>query len=517
MASTIIPGSERTPLRNARSLGPVADGQQIEITVKLRAAQDRAALDSRSLLADQPLAKRNYLSREEFAKSQGSSAADIARIETFARQHGLVMLSASPEQRRVVLAGTAAALGKAFGTTLEEYEYPDGTYRGRVGHLTAPAEVAALIDGVFGLDDRPQASPKFQVHNKAGFASAHAAGASFTPPQLAQLYDFPPGLDGSGQCIGIIELGGGTRPADINAYFAQLGLAAPKVKVISIDHAKNRPSGADSADGEVMLDIEVAGAIAPKALIAVYFAPNTSRGFLDAISAAVHDQVNRPSVISISWGAAEKSWTGQAMSEFEHVFTDAAAMGVTICCAAGDNGSTDGEPDGSQNVDFPASAPHALACGGSKLVLNGGAGFTETVWNAGPQSATGGGFSQFFPVPAYQGGLGAGLSGRGVPDVAGDADPASGYAVRVDGQQLVIGGTSAVAPLWAGLIALLNQKLGHPVGFLNPLLYGSLSGKNVTQDITQGNNGAQQAKSGWDACTGWGSPNGQRLLTALSS
>jgi kumamolisin len=513
---TIIPGSERTPLRDARSLGPVQADQQIEVTVRLRAAQDRATLGAQTMAADQPSATRQYMTREEFARSHGASADDIAKIETFAKQHDLVVITASPAQRNVVLAGTAAAFGKAFGVKLEEYEHPNGTYRGRVGHLTAPGDVADIIEGVFGLDDRPQATPKFQLRNTTGLAEAHAAG-SFTPPELAKLYNFPQGLDGSGQCIGIVELGGGSRPADIKAYFARLGIPAPNVKIVSVDHAKNRPSTASSADGEVMLDIEVAGAIAPKALIVVYFAPNTDRGFLDAVTTAVHDQVNKPTVISISWGAAEVQWTQQAMSALEQVFTDAAAMGVTICCASGDNGSTDGQTDGTRNVDFPSSAPHALACGGTKLVVGASGVANETVWNAGPNSATGGGFSTFFPIPAYQGGLGAGVTGRGVPDVAGDADPASGYVVRVDGQELVIGGTSAVAPLWAGLIALLNQGLGHPVGFLNPLLYGSLKNKGVTNDITQGNNGAQQAKQGWDACTGWGSPDGQMLLQSLSS
>ena len=264
----------------------------------------------------------------------------------------------------------------------------------------------------------------------------------------------------------------------------------------------------------MLLDIEVAGAIAPKATIVVYFAPNTDRGFLDAVTAAVHDKINRPSVISISWGAAEVHWTAQAMDAMEQVFADAALLGVTICCAAGDNGSGDGETDGAVHVDFPASAPHALGCGGTRLVAGPG-GPHETVWNNGPNSATGGGFSAHFPVPAYQSGLGAGWSGRGLPDVAGNADPVSGYVVRVDGRQFVLGGTSAVAPLWAALIARLNQKLAQPVGFLHPLLYGALAVDGVMRDIVEGNNGVQQAALGWDACTGWGSPNGQKLLAAL--
>lgn len=271
-----------------------------------------------------------------------------------------------------------------------------------------------------------------------------------------------------------------------------------------------------------MLDIEVAAAIAPKARIAVYFTPNTDKGFLDAITMATHDKINNPSVISISWGSAENNWTAQAMTSFDQAFQTATALGITVCCASGDNGSADGETDGNAHVDFPASSPFALGCGGTKLTTTGNTISSETVWNEGTTSATGGGVSAFFPLPTYQSKAGVPLSanaphkaGRGVPDVAGDADPATGYFVRVDGQESVIGGTSAVAPLWAGLIALVNQKLGKSVGYLNPLIYGDIVGKGAFQDIRSGNNGAYTSQAGWDACTGWGTPNGAKLLQAL--
>lgn len=497
-----ISGSARKPVFGAHALGPVPSDQQIEVTVRLRSPKRAATHDG-------------YLTREKFAQKYGASPADIAVVEEFARTNKLVVVSADPAQRKMVLSGTSADMCKAFGTKLKDYEFDEGTYRGRTGELAAPKHVAEIIDGVFGLDDRPQAVPK-KYGRPLGFAAPRAADATFTPVELARKYNFPPGLDGEGQCIGIIELGGGLRPADIKAYFKKLGLGAPKVKVVSVDHAKNRPSTPESADGEVMLDIEVAGAIAPKATIVVYFAPNTDRGFLDAVTTAVHDNVNQPSVISISWGAAEVRWTAQAMDAFEQAFIDAATMGVTICCASGDNGSTDGEKDGMQHVDFPASAPHALGCGGTRLEIGANGSVIETVWNAGIDSATGGGFSTHFGVPPYQSAMETAPVGRGVPDVAGNADPATGYEIRVDGQDFVFGGTSAVAPLWAGLVALLNQKLTRPVGFLNPLLYGALKGR-VTTDITEGNNGEQKAKPGWDACTGWGSPDGQKLLQALST
>ena len=519
-----VTGSDRAPLGGARAVGPAAADERFEVTVRVRpraALQSHATrgFDTAALPAD-----RHYLTRTEYAAAHGADPADLARVEAFARDHGLVVVESSPARRSVFLSGTVAAFAEAFGTTIENYEHDGGTYRGRTGPLTVPADLADVVEGVFGIDDRPAAKPHFQRRKDAAGAHAHAAGGSFSPPELAKLYKFPAGADGTGQCIAIIELGGGFRAADIRAYFQKLGLPVPAVTAVRVDGGKNRPSTADSDDGEVMLDIEVAAAVAPKARIAVYFAPNTTKGFLDAVTMATHDAAHNPSVISISWGNPEKNWTGQAMASFDQAFQTAAALGVTVCCASGDGGSGDGAADGKQHADFPASSPFALGCGGTKLVGAGAAITSETVWNENPAtSATGGGVSDFFGVPAYQAAAGVpvsknpgGRKGRGVPDVAGDADPVTGYAVRVDGQEFVIGGTSAVAPLWAGLVALMNQKLGHRVGFLNPLLYGPVVGTNSFRDITSGNNGAYAAKAGWDPCTGWGTPDGTKLLHALS-
>jgi kumamolisin len=326
---------------------------------------------------------------------------------------------------------------------------------------------------------------------------------------VANLYDFPAGLDGSGQCIAIIELGGGYRTADLDAYFKGLGLTTPKVTAVLVDGGKNSPSLPWSADAEVMLDIEIAGAVAPGAAIAVYFAPNSEQGFIDAVGAAVHDAVNKPSVISISWGAPESEWTPEGLAAMDAAFQAAAALGVTVCCAAGDAGSGDqkpdnGAPDGLAHADFPASSPYALACGGTRLTAAGHAIASETVWDDDPtSSATGGGVSDVFDLPDWQAGAGVPPStnpgariGRGVPDVAGNASPATGYRVRVDYLSFVIGGTSAVAPLWAGLVARLNQQLAQPVGWLNPLLYGPVAGSGAFHDITSGNNGGYAARAG---------------------
>ena len=515
-----IPGSDRQALPGATVTGPARPDERIEVTLRLRSKAPPQALADRGLHDDRHPGQRSYLSREEHAAAHGADAADLARVADFAKAHGLVVVESSAARRSVVLSGEVSAFDTAFGVRLQQVEHESGSYRGRTGAVTVPADLAGIVEGVFGLDNRPQAEPHFQRHDPSRGLSARAAG-SFTPPQLAKLYGFPAGVDGSGQCIGIIELGGGYRPKDLQTYFAGLGLPTPTVKAVHVDHGRNHPTNANSADGEVMLDIEVAAAVAPKATIAVYFAPNTDQGFLDAVTTAVHDSVNKPSVISISWGSAEVNWTPQAMTQFDQAFQAAAAMGVTVCVAAGDNGSGDGVGDGKPHVDFPASSPNVLGCGGTKLVGSGSTINAETVWNEGSSSATGGGVSGFFALPGYQAQAnvpaipGSSQHGRGVPDVAGCADPATGYDVRVDGQNLVIGGTSAVAPLWAGLVALLNQKLSHPVGFLNPMLYGSLAGKGVTHDVASGSNGAYGARAGWDACTGWGSPNGAQLLKAL--
>jgi kumamolisin len=518
-----VPGTARSAMPGARAAAKVLPHERIEVSVRIRPKPGARDLATGGALGDQPAAERNYLSRDEFAARHGAAAADIAKVAAFAKAHGLAVVESSAPRRTVVLSGTAAAMSEAFGVTLKQFEHDGGTYRGRTGAISVPAELAGIVEGVFGLDNRPQASPHFQVLGAPGVAVARAASASFTPPQLARLYDFPTGVDGKGQCIAIIELGGGFKPADISAYFSGLKLPVPSVKAIGVDGGRNRPSNANSADGEVMLDIEVAAAVAPKAKIAVYFAPNTNQGFLDAITTAVHDNVNKPSVISISWGSAESNWTAQAMTQFDQEFQAAAAMGVTVCCAAGDNGSADGVGDGKPHVDFPASSPFALGCGGTRVSAAGNAIRDEVVWNENAKtSATGGGVSGFFALPAYQKSAkvppiaGGKKTGRGVPDVAGDADPNSGYRVRVDGKSMVIGGTSAVAPLWAGLIALLNQKLGKPVGYLNPLLYGSLVGRGAFRDVVSGSNGSYAARPGWDACTGWGSPIGSKLLAGLS-
>ena len=503
-----LAGTEHKSLPDARTIGPSEPHQLMEVSVVLKHSQPLPAAGS----------VREHLTHADFARTYGAQQSDIDKIRQFAREYNLQVLERGDEslRRTVTLAGTVGNMEKAFGVDLNDYEQPEGTYRGHTGPIQMPEQYANLVSGVFGLDDRPVAHPHFRYQAPRTSFGARATATSFNPPQVAKLYGFPSGIDVSQQTIAILELGGGFRPADIQNYFTNLGVKAPQVKAILVDHAHNRPTTANSADGEVMLDIEVAGAVAPGVKIAVYFAPNTGRGFQDALSTAIHDQLNKPSVVSISWGGAEAGWSSQSLQNFDAVAQEAALLGITITVASGDNGSSDGVNDGQNHVDFPASSPHVLACGGTQLIATGGAISKETVWNDGASGgATGGGYSDVFARPAWQDGI-VSNTNRGVPDVAGDADPNSGYNILVDGQHMVVGGTSAVAPLWAGLIVLLNQQLNRRLGLVNPQLY-PLQPAHGFNDIVQGNNGAYKAAAGWDPCTGKGTPEGLQLATALAA
>lgn len=526
-----IPGSERDPLPGAFIIGRPNPRRRIQVTVVLRhPAQGKELAVPEELALTLPK-KRTYLTRAEFEAAHSADPAEIGILRRFARAHRLKLCGRIAAARAFHLCGRIGDFSRAFRTPLFLYRYAGGVYRGRTGPIRVPAELDGVVEGVFGLDNRPQARPHVRRLRRLGGAWPHAGAISYTPNQVAKLYDYPQPVSGKGQCIGIIELGGGYTQADLVAYFQRLGIPAPNVSAISVRGGQNAPTGnPNGPDGEVMLDIEVAGAVAPGARIVVYFAPNTDQGFLRAIARAVHDKINQPSVISISWGGPEASWTKQSLNAMNNVIQAAATLGVTVCCAAGDGGSSDGVPGRLAHVDFPASSPFALACGGTRLNASDGTISGETVWNDGPGGgATGGGVSDFFPLPSWQSKAGVPPSinpgnfvGRGLPDVAGDADPQTGYSVRVDRLDTVIGGTSAVAPLWAGLTALINENLGTSVGYLNPLLYKSIGSKaGVFHDITKGNNdmtgqvGGYKAKAGWDPCSGFGSPDGTALLNAL--
>jgi kumamolisin len=485
----------------ARYIGPHDPQADVDVTVVFRHAS-----------APQPGQwPHAAISRDAYWQTHGADPAAVERLREYGRKHGMRETGCQMARRTLHWRGSAQSMRDAFGTDLGQYEMPGGERF--VGCTKAPELPDPSVIAVLGLDRRPVARPHFR-------RPLAQPSSTYTPLQLGELYQFPADTDGSGQTIAIIELGGGYSQADLDTYFSGLGIATPSVTSVSVDGGTNQ-TGSD-ADGEVMLDIEVAGALAPAAKLVVYFATNTDKGFYEAISQAAHDSDDKTTVISISWGGPEDGWSAQARDAMQSALQDAAALGVTVTVAAGDSGFDDGEGDGQPHVDFPASSPYVLACGGTKLLTNASTITSEVVWNetTAGEGATGGGVSTVFALPSWQTSssvpsAAGGFAGRGVPDVSGDADPLTGYQVRVDGQNEVIGGTSAVAPLWAALLARLNQSLGTPLGDAHAAFYQV--GSKAFRDISQGDNGKYAAAAGWDACTGLGSPNGSALLDALKA
>jgi kumamolisin len=542
-----VPGSDRSIVAGAKWVGPAQPDERLEVSVHLRRKGLASEADASSS------ASHADRTPEESDASRGADPSDLEKVAAFALQHGLAVVESSAAKRLVKLSGTVKDFNDAFDVSLGHFEHANFTYRGRTGPVAIPKELDGIVTAVLGLDNRPFARPHFLRNNPKAAAVARPSAASaefngFSPVDVANLYGFPAG-DGSAQTVGIIELGGGFRPGDLKAYFQGIGIAPPpQVLSFSVDGASNKPGtllNPDPANVEVMLDIEIIGAIVPKSKIVVYFAPNDSdANFPDAVLAAVHDDVNKPSVISISWGGPEDDATAQFLQAFQGALEDAQNRNITVLTASGDNGAADMTPvgqfpwDGKAHVDFPSSNPLVLACGATRIDLSGTTLNGEAAWNQGfanidPRVNTfgsvGGGISQvFFPPPVWQANLtmpapitGAN-HGRGVPDVTGNGDPGSGYSIRVDGQPAVIGGTSAVAPLWAGLIARINQIIGKQVGFVNGTLYAN---PGVFNDISIGNNRVSSsggienlgydATHGWDACTGLGSPKGNAVLSVL--
>ena len=507
---TSFEASRRSPLAHIEILGPADQAETARVTVYLRR---RAPL---------PPSGGVLLTREELREQYGADPAELQAVSAELERLGLRVVDADAGSRRIKVEGTVGELSEVFGAELSRAQLPGSIeFRYRTGVLTLPEPIREATVAVLGLDTRPQARALFR-RRKHKHHAGQSTAVSYTPLQVGAAYQFPSGYDGTGQTVALIELGGGYDESTLSEYFQSLGVTPPTITAVPVDGGSNAPTGsADGPDGEVQLDIEVVGALAPGAAISVYFAANTNQAFADAISDAAH-ATPTPTAISISWGGPEDSWDAQSAEAMDQAAADAVALGATVLAAAGDSGSGDGSTDGSAQCDFPASSPHVLSCGGTSLTLDSaGAISGETVWNDGTGGgATGGGVSTLYPVPTWQTDAGvpananSGSSGRGVPDVAGNADPETGYQVSVDGTSTVVGGTSAVAPLWAALVARLAQQTGTRLGLLQSVLYSGVK-PGVAQpglrDVTSGSNGSYSAGPGWDACTGLGSPDGAVL------
>lgn len=569
VAMVAIPGSTRHAVPDTKFLKKSDPKSTIQVSIYVRRnpTQPGKSLSALGDMNDKLPAQRQYVSDAQYNETFGAAQDDLDRVAAWAKSSGLTVSDSSIPMRRLLVKGTIANISKAFGVQLNDYERPEsGEFRGREGEIDIPATLAGIITGVFGLDTRQVGRPRIRRGNaqpvdvgefvksakSAARSTVHALPAppfpgTFFPPQVAQLYDYPGDLTGTGQNVAIFAFNGtgpdphgGYKLAALQTYYEQvLGGKTPSIKDVVVQGPGNDP-GPDSqasssqgdATGEVMLDMCVVGSVAPGANIFMYFTEFTSQGWLDGINQAITDR-NKIDVISISYGNPEDdpdgAWTAMGVQQVNQVFEGAAAKGITICCASGDDGSLDQVPTGA-HVDFPASSPNVLGVGGTKLVASSGTPQTidsEVVWNESTQSegATGGGVSAVFTKPSYQQTVDVPVSanpphtvGRGVPDVAAVADPETGVIViHVDGKNLeAIGGTSAAAPMWASLIARLNQGLTTNCGFLNEVIYQSGFSKSAFRDITSGNNGAYAARAGWDACTGFGSPHGAGMLQALS-
>ena len=524
-----LAGSEPVT-RGASYLGVPHPRERITVGVRLRRRRDSPGLPSLAELSAEPF--RKPLRREEFTALHGADPADVATVEAFAADHGLDLVGHDLAHRMVHLAGPAALVARMFGVRLIYVAHARGAHRTHIGPIHLPEKLLPLVQGVFGLDTRPAARPHVRAAWPAASFGWPNAPRPFWPSEVAELYEFPPDADGQGESIAILELGGGYQPQDLVNYFQRIGVPLPRITNVSVGGAGNQPGFPPTpSDTEVSLDVEMVGALAPGAEIAVYFAPNTSYGFIQMLAQAVHDPRRDVSVISISWAETERSWRPMDVEAMNEVLWEAAALGVTVCVSSGDYGSSSENPptDGWANVEFPSSSPFALACGGTLLQAAGQTVASEVVWHEGT-GASGGGASAVFPVPPYQEQAGIETrsvnpdyqAGRGIPDVAGNAAQSSGYLIEVSGRLSPIGGTSAVAPLIAALVARLNQKLGRRLGFLHPALYQIGNAGGALADIVEGNNataawvGGYAAAPGWDACTGWGSPNGLGLLKALA-
>jgi kumamolisin len=528
----VLKGSRRNHRPGAQVLGRSNRHEWCEITVKLRRKQ----------ALPEPVPGKAVISRET-AAAYGASDSDIDAVGKTFTSYGLTVVSKDSAMRSVVLAGPVERMEAVFNTHLFRVKHGDHLYRGRVGDLSIPKELEGIVQGVFGLDTRPMIRAR-RSHLQAAASSQLPPSNQrpwFLPQELAAAYNFPDN-DALGKTVGVIELGGRYVPSDLTQFAQVAGLkSTPKVNVVNVEKLAPADSNNPDAIGEVMLDIEVLAGACPGADIVVYFSNFTEKGWVDVIDAALHDTKNNPCVLSISYGLAEGAdiWTQQAMDVVNDSMKEAAARGIPVCVAAGDDGSDDQVGDGLAHVNFPASSPFVLSVGGTALV-KGANGFGEQVWfdgdglRADHGGSTGGGVSAVFQRPVWQLSIDIpsvnpnGMAGRIVPDVSANAAGSTGYFVIVQGQQQVSGGTSAATPLWAALLARLI-KANMPVGYVTPVFYQTVKGSDRKtigamgcDDITEGNNntaaaGGYSARSGYDAVTGWGSPKGAALAEALST
>lgn len=449
------------------------------------------------MLGSTPPLQRTYADRKTLAQETGADPADVELLRRYCDGFGVRIVGS--HWRSVTLEGPLDGLISAFGATVAIFEDEvKQRFRHRSDALRVPPEIATIVRGIFGLHQWPRS-------RKLGALQRHAQ--PLLASDVAARYKFP-SADGAGQTIAAVQLRGEFKPNDFNQCMSAQGLAPALPIIKRVDDAAVAHEVATTHDLEAALDVQIIASLAPAARLVVYEAPDDERGCLDAVREAIFDQEYLPSVLSISYGWPEQTWTPVALDILDELFVAAALVGISVFCSSGDNGA-ELNYDGKPHVLAPASSPFVVSCWATEIAS---AGSEEQAWER-----TGGGFSARGAVPPWQdvarsAASGYGVSaGRGVPDVA--AQQAPGYYVVVDGVELAMGGTSAVAPVWSALTARINQRLGVPAGFFAPILYAS--GSRFFNDVTAGSNGPYQASQGWDPCTGLGTPDGTALAEVL--
>ncbi|WP_037604400.1 S53 family peptidase [Streptacidiphilus rugosus] len=495
---------------HATRTGAVAPQRSISVTLNL-AVRDQAGLDAfLRQVADSASAQyKHYLTVHQFARRFGATDATVAKVAGYLKAQGLAVGQVSANHLTLQARGTAAQVGRAFGATLATYR-DNATGRGFYANTAAPvlpAGIAAAVTDIAGLND-------FAVYHrdsaKEPLATSHAV-SGLTPTKARSGYNLTSaigaGYTGSGVTVGLLEFSA-FQQSNITAYDKYFSLSPSTPAVRSAGGGTTDLSGQD----EVELDIEVVQALAPKAAVEVYEAPNSDAGELAVYAALVSDDVP---VVSISWGVYESGETASNLTSVNTDLQEAAAQGQSVYAASGDSGSDDAG-NGGTSVDFPASDPYTTGTGGTSLTLNSsGAWSKETAW-----SGSGGGISSTFATPSYQSSVNSG-SHRDVPDVAADANPSTGWAIYTEGAWYEFGGTSAAAPNWAAFTAVYDSeaaaKSKSAFGYANATIYAlakSSSYSSAFHDVTSGSNGAYSAATGYDKVTGWGSYNGAGFLSA---
>jgi kumamolisin len=463
------------------------------------------------------------LSHDEFVYQFGSLEDELALVNDWAVSNQLTVVESHVGMAVVKVSGTFEQFNALFGITLKFSETEDGhQYQTYDGTVTVPNEINDVVDTVLGFDQEPKFKPNLtpfadfepEVHSDV-FPQVYPTKAAVRPQRVATAYNMPAG-DGYGGCVGIIELTysgfvTGYSTTDVNSTFNRVGYPIPTIIDVLVDGATR----STTSDSESMLDIYCAGGVVPRAKLVCYTAPNTSQGFLDGILACANDTVNRPSALGISWGGGEYS------AYLSSGFQACVAQGITCFSSTGDSGAN------RYTCLYPSTDPYQIAAGGTSIYLGANDAWNnETAWSGG-----GGGISSFVALPSWQTGLtsktinGSGTLGsatvlprRGVPDVSAPSDPNTGYIFYLNGVLVQYGGTSAAAPLLAGMVTRLTQLWGRRINFANTLFYANTS---CFTDIVLGDNRQVSTASGytttvgWDAATGLGSPKADKIYQLL--